>query len=85
MTEQEGLDGLEGLRGLHQDLIALSVSKLPVVERLWAQLDARVDEFRKLLDQTPKSELSRKTLRTGETSRQFLCIKVSISRAKLQP
>lgn len=57
---------LEGLRGLHQDLIALSNSQLRNVERLWAELDARVDEFRRLLDKPRKNEASRKTLQSGE-------------------
>ena len=62
MTDQ---GGLEGLRGLHQDLIALSESQLRNVDRLWAELDARVDEFRRLLDKPQKNEASRKTLLSG--------------------
>ena len=58
-------DALEGLRGLHQDLIALGESRLPNIERLWAELEARIDEFRRLLDKPPKSDASRRTLQTG--------------------
>lgn len=62
------LNSLEGLRGLHQDLIALDESQLRNIERLWAELEARVDEFRKLLDKAPKNDTSRKTLLSGRTS-----------------
>ena len=56
---------LEGLRGLHQDLIALGESRLPNIDRLWAELEARIDEFRRLLDKPAKSDASRKALQTG--------------------
>lgn len=64
MTSQ---NSLEGLRGLHQDLVALEESQLRNIERLWAELEARVDEFRKLLDKPPKNDSSRKTLLSGTT------------------
>lgn len=57
--------GLDGLRGLHQDLIALSQSQLQNVDRLWEKLDARVDEFKRLLDKPRKSEKSRGILLSG--------------------
>ena len=62
MTDQESL---ESLRGLHQDLTALDQNRLRNIDKLWADLDARVVEFRKLLDKSPKNEESRRTLRTG--------------------
>lgn len=62
MTDQ---DSLKSLRGLHQDLIALENSQLLTVERLWADLEIRIDEFRKLLDKSPKNETSRNTLLSG--------------------
>ena len=58
-------DSLEGLQGLHQDLIALSKSQLHNIDRVWAELDARLDEFRRLLDKTSKHESSRKKLFSG--------------------
>ena len=58
-------DDLESLQGLHLDLIALSNSQLRNVDRLWAELDARVDEFRQLLDKPRKNEASRKSLSSG--------------------
>ena len=56
---------LEGLRGLHQDLIALESSRIRNVEILCAELEARIEEFRKLFDKTSKKEASRKTLLSG--------------------
>lgn len=62
MTDQGSLDGLQGL---HQDLIALDQTRLRNIDKLWADLQARMVEFRKLLDKTPKNEGSRKRLLTG--------------------
>ena len=59
-------EGLVGLRGLHQDLVALEASRLRNIDRLWADLEARVNEFRQLLDKAPKSDASRKTLQSGK-------------------
>ena len=59
------LDSLEGLRGIHQDLIALSEDRLPNVERLWVQLEARIEDFRKLLDKVSKNDASRQTISSG--------------------
>ena len=61
----EDSGGLAGLRGLHQDLLALETSQLANVERLWADLEARVTEFRTLLDKQAKNEKSRKALALG--------------------
>ena len=57
--------GLVGLRGLHYDLLALDESRLGNIERLWADLEARVNEFRQLLDKPAKNEKSRKALSSG--------------------
>lgn len=62
MAESEAIDGL---RGLQQDLIALEESRLRNVERLWVDLEARVQEFRNLLDKPPKNESSRKQVLSG--------------------
>lgn len=59
-------DELDGLRGLHQDLIALSESRLASVEKLWIDLEAHIEAFRKLLDKPPKNNASRQKLSTGE-------------------
>ncbi|KAF2762610.1 nuclear pore complex subunit [Pseudovirgaria hyperparasitica] len=50
---------LESLQDLHRDLQALSESRLPVLDRLWLQLEARVDDFRNLLDQKRRDDGSR--------------------------
>jgi nuclear pore complex protein Nup205 len=63
MAEDEGL---AALRGLHQDLLALEESRLRNIDRLWAELEARVDEFRQLLDKPGKNDGSRKTLQSGK-------------------
>lgn len=59
------LVSLEGLRGIHQDLIALSEDRLPNVERLWVELEARIEDFRRLLDKVSKNDASRQTLSSG--------------------
>ena len=61
--------GLAGLQGLHYDLLALEASRLGNVEQLWADLEARVNEFRQLLDKPGKNEKSRKALSVGKNSR----------------
>ena len=58
-------DSLVDLRGLHQDLVALEASRLRNIDRLWADLEARVNEFRQLLDKPLKSDASRKALQSG--------------------
>jgi nuclear pore complex protein Nup205 len=57
---------LEGLQSLHRDLVALSESRLPNVERLWTQLQSRVEEFRVLLEKPPKNDTSRQSLSKGQ-------------------
>ncbi|EEP80157.1 conserved hypothetical protein [Uncinocarpus reesii 1704] len=57
---------LDGLRGLYQDLSALSRNALPNVERLVFELEATVDDFRKLLDKVPKKNESRKAVLSGK-------------------
>lgn len=65
---------VEGLRGLHQDLVALDESQLRNVDRLLTELEARVDDFKKLLDKSPKNEKSRNSLLSGaEASIYPLC------------
>src|SRR5438045_7956374 len=56
---------LEDFETLHRDLLALSESRLLNVERLWIQLEARIADFRRLLDKNSRNEQSRKTLATG--------------------
>lgn len=67
---------VEGLRGLHQDLVALDESQLRNVDRLLTELEARVGDFKKLLDKSPKNEKSRNTLLSGAEALIFpLCFR----------
>lgn len=59
------LDSYEGLQLLHADLIALSESQLPNLDRLLTELEARIEEFRGLLDKSSRNEQSRKSLISG--------------------
>jgi nuclear pore complex protein Nup205 len=60
-------DALGGLRGLYQDLSALSRSALPSIDRLVVELEATIQDFRKLLDKPPKSNESRQAVLSGKT------------------
>ncbi|KAH8801581.1 nucleoporin Nup186/Nup192/Nup205 [Xylogone sp. PMI_703] len=60
------LDSYESLQLLHADLVALSESELPNLERLLAELEARIEEFRGLLDKSSRNEQSRKSLTSGK-------------------
>jgi nuclear pore complex protein Nup205 len=59
-------DDLDGIQGLHQDLLALSENRLKSVERLVVELEARVDEFRNFLNKKAKNDASRLKLSQGE-------------------
>lgn len=59
------LEDLAGLELLHRDLLAQAELRLPNIDRLWLQLEARIEEFRRLLDKAPRNEQSRKTLESG--------------------
>ncbi|KAL9000305.1 MAG: hypothetical protein Q9169_001022 [Polycauliona sp. 2 TL-2023] len=61
--EAEG--GLESLRVLHQDLIALEDGQIRNIDRLCNELKAHVEAFRNLLDVPTKSDASRKKLESG--------------------
>ncbi|KAF2273141.1 uncharacterized protein EI97DRAFT_190643 [Westerdykella ornata] len=59
-------DSLAGLQALHRDLCSLIELKLPVLDRLVVNLEARLDELRALLEKKPKNDASRKTLTSGQ-------------------
>jgi nuclear pore complex protein Nup205 len=67
---------LEELQSLHRDLIALSESRLLNVERLCVQLEARVDEFRHLLEKAPRNEKSRQILAAGNADSNLLTLEI---------
>ncbi len=56
---------LETLQVLYHDLE--DHTKLRNIDRLWTQLEARIGEFRQLLDKAPRNEESRKSLQSGES------------------
>lgn len=57
---------LDGLRGLYQDLSALSRDSLPNVDRLVHELEATIGDFKKLLDKEPKKNESRQAILSGK-------------------
>ncbi|KAF4551271.1 Nucleoporin NUP192-like protein [Elsinoe fawcettii] len=58
----EELDSLIRLRGLQADLEAFAESRIQNIDRLWAELQESLGDFRKLLDNRQKNEKSRKEL-----------------------
>lgn len=62
----EERDAATGLRGLYQDLSALSASSFVNIERLRVELETHIDDFKKLLDKPPKNNTSRQAVLSGE-------------------
>ncbi|KAL3473128.1 hypothetical protein BJX99DRAFT_249177 [Aspergillus californicus] len=62
----ESAEALDGLRGLYQDLSALSDSNLVNIDRLRVELETHIHDFRTLLDKPAKSNASRQTVLTGK-------------------
>ncbi|KAK2804256.1 hypothetical protein FQN51_002345 [Onygenales sp. PD_10] len=62
----DGDDDVETLRGIFLDLSALSRSALPAVDRLVFELEATVQDFRKLLDKPAKNNESRQSVLSGK-------------------
>lgn len=58
-------DSLDALRELHQDLVDLSNSQLPVIDGLLINLESNIESFRKLLDKSTKNDASRKAVSSG--------------------
>ncbi len=67
MTDAEGFDGF---RGLYKDLLASFELRLPNVEKLWAELEVRVEDFKKLLDKKTKDDRSRQAISSGNNRMQ---------------
>ena len=67
------LGDLEGLELLHRDLLAQAELRLPNIDRLWMQLEGRIEEFRRLLDKAPRNDQSRKTLESGTGMPGTIC------------
>ncbi|KAL4973159.1 hypothetical protein BDW66DRAFT_162335 [Aspergillus desertorum] len=62
----ESAEPLEGLRGLYQDLSALSDSSLVNIDRLRVELETHIHDFRNLLDKPTKSNGSRMSVLSGK-------------------
>jgi len=58
-------DSLDALRELHQDLVDLSNSQLPVIDGLLVNLESNIESFRNLLDKSAKNDASRKAVSSG--------------------
>lgn len=65
MAELEGIRS--GLRGLYQDLSAVSDGHLDNVERLCFELETHIQDFRKLLDKPAKNNASRQAVLSGKS------------------
>lgn len=66
--EMDDPNSLHGLRGLFQDLEAVSQSRQPDLDVLIADLEATLPEFRQLLDKPSRSDKSRQKLISGRCS-----------------
>ncbi|CAG7919511.1 unnamed protein product [Penicillium olsonii] len=64
MAELQGIR--TDLRGLYQDLSAVSEGHLDNVERLCFELEAHIQDFRKLLDKPAKNNASRQAVLSGK-------------------
>jgi nuclear pore complex protein Nup205 len=62
------IDDLERIHSLHEDLLVVPESRLLNVDRLWGELESRLEEFKKLLEKPSRSDGSRRTLTTGMRS-----------------
>ncbi|KAJ5690142.1 hypothetical protein N7462_004534 [Penicillium macrosclerotiorum] len=62
----ELLDNLASLRGLYQDLSAITDTSFSNVERLCIELNTHIHDFRKLLDKPAKNTTSRESVLSGK-------------------
>jgi nuclear pore complex protein Nup205 len=63
-------DILGDLRGLYHDLDAISRASIPNIDRLRIELEAHIQDFRKLLDKPPKNNTSRQAVVSGKRMRR---------------
>lgn len=66
------LSSLESLQALYTDLLALSEDRLSNLDRLGAELDAHIQDFKNLLDKKARNEESQKALATGMAASRIL-------------
>jgi nuclear pore complex protein Nup205 len=60
------------LRGLYQDLSTISEWSIPNIDRLRIELEAHIEDFRKLLDKLTKNNTSRQAVLSGKGMRRIL-------------
>lgn len=68
MQKHESVAMPRDYQDLHQDVLAVSQSQIQHIDRLWAELSARINDFKQLLDQQARNETSRKLLLSGKTA-----------------
>lgn len=61
------MESLERLQALHADLTAFTEGRLANIERLLDELNASVDDFKKLLDKPTASAADRDQYNNGKT------------------
>jgi hypothetical protein len=62
---------ISGLQSLHRELLALSESRLTNLERLWVELEDRLEELKKLLDKPSKNVQHRQMVSSGRRGYSF--------------
>ncbi|EED22944.1 nuclear pore complex subunit Nup192, putative [Talaromyces stipitatus ATCC 10500] len=62
----DGIDSAGGLRGLFQDLSAITEPSMVNIERLCFELESHLQDFRTLLDKPSKNDNSRKSVLSGK-------------------
>ena len=69
-TSRNAMESYNALQNLQRDLIAFTESKLQNIDRLSAELDASVNELKKLLEKTRKKEESRNAVNPTSTPKR---------------
>lgn len=67
----EGPESVDALRGLNDDLNHVSTLSVFNIERLRAELEAHIEDFRKLVDKPTKNNTSRQAVLAGMYSRSL--------------
>lgn len=62
------MESLERLQGLHADLVAFAETRLANIDRLWQELEASIQDFRRLLDKPVPTANDRDAYNNGKHS-----------------
>lgn len=76
-------ENLASLRGLYQDLSAISDSSFLNVDRLMIELETHIQDFQKLLDKPAKSNASRQTVLSGKWLSQITHFRFTLPNVRL--